>query len=84
MKKIAIILLVLMSFVSCKNETKQEANLEENRAKSYDQNDGFITMKGEFVYDADQNAAGYLELYNPSSTTFIKHWMSQSSNAQFG
>jgi len=57
MKKIAIILLALMSFVSCKNETKQEANLEENRAKSYDQNDGFITMKGEFVYDADQNAA---------------------------
>ncbi len=57
MKKIAIILLALISFVSCKNETKKEANLEENRAKSYDQNDGFITMKGEFVYDADQNAA---------------------------
>lgn len=57
MKKIAIILLALMSFVNCKNETKQEANLEENRAKSYDQNDGFITMKGEFVYDADHNAA---------------------------
>jgi hypothetical protein len=57
MKKVAIILLALMSFVSCKDETKQEANLEENRAKSYDQNDGYITMKGEFVYDADQNAA---------------------------
>ncbi len=57
MKKIAIILLAIMSFVSCKDENKQEANLEENRAKSYDQNDGYITMKGEFVYDADQNAA---------------------------
>lgn len=57
MKKIAIILLALISFVSCKDENKQEANLEENRAKSYDQNDGYITMIGEFVYDADQNAA---------------------------
>ncbi len=39
--------------VACKSEKKEEVNLEENRAKSYDQNDGFITMKGEFVYYAD-------------------------------
>jgi hypothetical protein len=42
-----------LCFVSCKNETKPEVNLEENRAKSYDKNDGFVTMKGEFVYYAD-------------------------------
>lgn len=57
MKKIAFILLAVMSFTSCKNDTKAEVSLEENRAKSYDQNDGFITMKGEFVYDVDQDAA---------------------------
>ena len=47
------ILMCLTLFVSCKNETKQEVDLEENRAKSYDQNDGLITLKGDFVYYAD-------------------------------
>lgn len=42
--------MVIVSFSNCKNDTKKEPNLEENRAKSYDKNDGFITMKGDFVY----------------------------------
>ncbi len=25
----------------------------------------------------DENASGYLQLFNPSSTTFVKHWISQ-------
>lgn len=50
MKKIVFILMVIVSFSNCKNDTKKEPNLEENRAKSYDKNDGFITMKGDFVY----------------------------------
>ncbi len=53
MKKLIIILVAIISFSSCKNETKPEVNLEENRSKSYDANDGFITMKGEYVYYAD-------------------------------
>ena len=57
MKKIVFILLAMVSFMSCKDNTKTEPTLEENRAKSYDQNDGYITIKGEFVFDADQNAA---------------------------
>ena len=56
MKKIVFILLAMVSFMSCKDNTKTEPTLEENRAKSYDQNDGYITIKGEFVFDADQNA----------------------------
>jgi hypothetical protein len=57
MKKIIFILITIISFSSCKNDAKQNVNLEENRAKSYDANDGFITMKGDFVYDANKNAA---------------------------
>jgi hypothetical protein len=57
MKKIVFILITIISFSSCKNDAKQNVNLEENRAKSYDANDGFITMKGDFVYDANKNAA---------------------------
>ena len=57
MKKIVFILIAIISFSSCKNDAKQNINLEENRAKSYDANDGFITMKGDFVYEANKNAA---------------------------
>lgn len=53
MKKSIFILLAVIGFLGCKNDTKTEVNLEENRAKSYDQNDGYITMKGEFLYYAD-------------------------------
>ncbi len=58
MKKIIIILITLLAFSACKNDAKaKEVNLEENRAKSYDANDGYITMRGEFIYDGKQNAA---------------------------
>jgi len=53
MKRINLILILVLVLSSCKNETKPEVNLEENRAKSYDENDGFITMKGQFVYYSD-------------------------------
>ncbi|WP_299121637.1 hypothetical protein [uncultured Winogradskyella sp.] len=57
MKKINLILIISLVLFACKNETKTEVNLEENRAKSYDQNDGLIAIKGDFVYDKKQNAA---------------------------
>ena len=53
MKKINLIIILVLVVFACKNETKSEVNLEENREKSYDANDGFVTMKGEFVYYAD-------------------------------
>lgn len=53
MKKINLIIILALVVFACKNETKQAVDLEENRAKSYDQNDGFITVKGDFVYYAD-------------------------------
>ena len=46
-------MVIMLLIFSCKNEVKSEINLEENRSKSYDQNDGFVTMKGEYVYYAD-------------------------------
>lgn len=57
MKKIVFILMVIVSFSNCKNDTKKEPNLEENRAKSYDQNDGLVTLHGDFLYDEEKSAA---------------------------
>ena len=53
MKKTHLIIILALVVFACKNETKSEVNLEENRAKSYDQNDGIITLKGDFVYYGD-------------------------------
>ncbi|MBO3115364.1 hypothetical protein J4050_01315 [Winogradskyella sp. DF17] len=53
MKTVGKIILICLVFVTCKNDTKKEVDLEENRNKSYNQDDGFTTMKGEFVYYAD-------------------------------
>ena len=53
MKKTHLIIILALVVFACKNEAKSEVNLEENRAKSYDQNDGIITLKGDFVYYGD-------------------------------
>ena len=51
MKKLLLISLFLLVFVSCKNDSKTQ-NTDAD-SKSYDQNDGLITMRGDFIYYAD-------------------------------
>ena len=53
-KKLFILIICTGLFVSCKNEKKSS---EDSTLKSYDQNDGIITLKGDFIYDETQNAA---------------------------
>ncbi len=54
MKKLLILFIIGFSLYSCKNEVKNKPiDLKENRDKSYSQDDGFITVKGEFIYYAD-------------------------------
>lgn len=53
MKRFYFILLTTIVVFACKNEAKSDVNLEANRAKSYNQDDGLITVTGEFVYYAD-------------------------------
>lgn len=53
MKKSNIIFMLCLVMMACKNDPNQATSLEESRDKSYSQNDGLITMKGEFVYYAD-------------------------------
>ncbi|MFK7832442.1 MAG: hypothetical protein AB8B52_04125 [Winogradskyella sp.] len=53
LKHSLLTILCLALFVSCKNEAKQTVDLEENRAKSYNQDDGFVTLKGDFIYYGD-------------------------------
>ena len=43
------------------------------------QSTGFQNLCYSLDGDADGNTAGYLHLFNPSSTTFVKHFMSESN-----
>jgi hypothetical protein len=58
MKKFLMICMCASLFVACKNDNKKESvNAEIETSSSYDQNDGLITLKGDFIYDENQNAA---------------------------
>lgn len=57
-KQIFTLLFCASFLVSCKNDPKKEVdNIEESASKTYEQNDGLITLKGDFIYDENQNAA---------------------------
>ena len=53
MKRISLFFLLALALISCKDNGKNEVDLEENRSKSYSQDDGLITVKGDFIYYAD-------------------------------
>lgn len=58
MKRIFTLIICVSLFVSCKNDKATNVSLEEETtSKSYDQNDGLVTIKGDFIYDESQNAA---------------------------
>jgi hypothetical protein len=58
MKRFLMICMCASLFVACKNDNKKESvNAEIETSSSYDQNDGLITLKGDFIYDENQNAA---------------------------
>ena len=57
MRKIILLALVLSAFISCKNDSKKDAQEEvittDSSEKTQKQNDGLTLLKGEFVYFAD-------------------------------
>ena len=55
MKQLLVTFFIVLAIISCKNDTKSD-NAENNNT-SHNQNDGLITLRGDFIYDASQNAA---------------------------
>ena len=53
LKQVFIILLCTILLTSCKQDKKDNKQPEENATKSYNQNDGLVTLRGEFIYIAD-------------------------------
>ena len=44
------------------------------------QGTGFQQITGDIGFDNDQVGAGYLHLFNPSSTTYVKHFIARASS----
>jgi len=69
-------------FISQHAESDAEASLEYRSAGDLAQGTGFQTLTVDIGNDADQNTSGTLHLYNPSSSTFVKHFTSTMSATQ--
>jgi hypothetical protein len=65
------------AFRSDHTEDDSRALLEYRTPQDLAQSTSFQTFTLSTGNGNDENASGYLQLFNPSSTTFVKHWISQ-------
>jgi hypothetical protein len=73
------------AFSTFNNETSSEtAAINYNADVDVAQETGFQTLTYDVGSDNDQHTSGTLTIYNPSSTTFVKHFMSTSVNYHSG
>ena len=67
-------------FYSYHDETDSYSGLTYHTSKDLAQGTGNQMVLVETGNDNDQSAGGYLHLFNPSSTTFVKHFIAQSNS----
>ena len=66
------------NFLVYNNESTGDAGTLYNTASDLAQSTNFAQLSQDMGADNDQSAAGYLHLFNPSSTTFVKNFISRS------
>ena len=71
------------AFTAYHNEGGSDAAVSYQTAGDLAQATGFqtLTIGDKLGNDNDQNLGGYLRLFNPSSTTFVKHFLAETSVA---
>jgi hypothetical protein len=69
-------------FRAIHNETDVTALLEYEGANDLAQSTGFQTLCDDIGSDNDQNANGVFHLFNPASTTYVKHFISRIAVSQ--
>ena len=70
------------AFVAYHNESGSDAALTYDTQMDLSQSTGLQLLTRDLGNDNDQNASGYLHLFNPSSTTFVKHYLGVCNEAQ--
>jgi len=69
-------------FYAYHNESGSDSGLYYDTNYDLANGTGFQYLADNSGGDNDQGASGYLHLYNPSSTTFVKHFISTTNVAQ--
>jgi hypothetical protein len=69
-------------FRSIHNESDVTALLEYESANDLAQSTAFKTLCDDIGSDSDQNANGIFHLFNPASTTYVKHFISKIAVSQ--
>ena len=67
-------------FVAYHNEAGSDGAVAYEGSYDLAQGTGFQTISYNLGSDADQSLSGTLELFNPSSTTYVKHFISRNAN----
>ena len=70
------------AILSQHDEADTTTSLAYNASKDLAQSTGDQVLINEIGNGADENGSGNLYLFNPSSTTYVKHWLSRTSNYQ--
>jgi len=70
------------NFFSRHNESDTTTGLSYSSANDLAQSTSFQRLSTDQGTDNDQNMSGYLQIYNPSSTTFVKHFIARTQSAQ--
>jgi len=63
------------AFEAFHNEGGSDTTLSYRTGADIAQGTGYPNLTQESSNDADHGVGGYLHLFNPSSTTFVKHWI---------
>ena len=71
-------------FVAYQNEAGSATSLEYNTGNDLAQSTSFQILQDACGNDNDQSLAGYLHLFNPSSTTFVKHFIARCNRSHQG
>jgi len=69
-------------FLTQHAEDGSYASLEYSGSRDLAQSTSFATLSGGVGNDNDQNLSGFLHLFNPSSDTFVKHFISNVQISQ--
>ena len=69
------------SFYAYHNEGDTDASLGYTTAQDLAQSTAYQRLTPDSGNDADQVSSGELWLYNPSSTTYVKHFMSRANSS---
>ncbi len=71
-------------FEAYHNEANTDANLQYNNTRDLAQSTSFQQIVTQISNANDSNCGGTLTLFNPSSTTFVKHFIARTNGMTFG